>query len=877
MQGYQVIHLCPNAQFPPGLYLPATKLPRDAQPRFIPLQTVHGLHFISSRNDVLNQETPNTRRNQLVVYSRKLGFCPLATLWETRQVVHGLETLADAHFPRHFISDPERRGRMTHVDFPTSTGHRASRCNEVWHMDTFGPTRTRSIQGYYHNTSFTCDHSGYVFSYGHSNMSQMPEITAQFFADTARIRERHGDARVLRCDNASVNVSAKMRQFLQSRNIRQETSNPYESHQNGTAERTNRTLETSARTALLGSGLSLHWWHHAIQYATFNHNVAYSRLTRSSPHVLMFGEKPDVSDCQQFGCEGWLHRRADQRPDSKFSARGEPVVFVGYSTNQKGFLVWCSERDSRTVVSTTNVVFGHRCPFSKRSNVEIFDDGSAELSLSNIPATLTVQDLQSASDLHVVGTFREHFVLADSKLTGLRLLSPSNLSRTLHYTHKHNYSAAHLSLLDSYSVYHAAFPDPVALQEVSQTVPKNLAQALSPDFADEWGAAIDRENAGFLKHDCFEVLPSLPPNASLLPGMWVFSRKRETNLAKARWCVCGNRQVPGRDCDQVYCGVLSSRDNKILLSLAASEHLSVYQTDVVQAVLHSPLTDVHLYTKPPARYPCPPGSVLKLLKSVYGLHQAPLHFKQEVCQWFRSQGYTPANDAETVWIKRVPATSTSQAKLIIHALYADDMLHFTNDTALYQDFVKQFKKRFDVKSGAVGVYLGNRVVVNHGSFTVTLDQTHYTEELLERFGMSDCTAVPTAMSQRLSTTMSGDLLPVSEHATYRNMVGSMLYLASWTRPDISYAVSELSRFVSAPGQNHMTAAKHLLRYLKGTKEMGLKYSRPSNKDQWIAQIRCGDMWTLTGQAVRTPGGLPRGLSLCSTARLFPGSRSVSPW
>jgi hypothetical protein len=119
----------------------------------------------------------------------------------------------------------------------------------------------------------------------------------------------------------------------------------------------------------------------------------------------MFGEKPDVSDCQQFRCEGWLHHRADQRPDSKFSARGEPVVFVGYSTNQKGFLVWCSERDSRTVVSTTNVVFSHRYPFSKRSNVESFDDGSAELSLSNIPATLTVQDLRLRQIFELLAPF----------------------------------------------------------------------------------------------------------------------------------------------------------------------------------------------------------------------------------------------------------------------------------------------------------------------------------------------------------------------------------------------------------------------------------------------------------------------------------------
>ena len=181
-QGYQLIPPCPNANFPPGLYLPVVKLPANSQPRFIPLQTIHGLHFISSRSDVLNEETPNVRRNQLVVYSRKLGFCPLPTLWETRKVVRGLETLHDSHFPRNFVSDPERRGKMTNVERPSSTGHRASRCNEVWHMDTLGPTRNRSIQGYYHNTAFTCDHSGYVFSYGHSNMSQIPAIMAQFYS-----------------------------------------------------------------------------------------------------------------------------------------------------------------------------------------------------------------------------------------------------------------------------------------------------------------------------------------------------------------------------------------------------------------------------------------------------------------------------------------------------------------------------------------------------------------------------------------------------------------------------------------------------------------------------------------------------------------------
>jgi len=62
----------------------------------------------------------------------------------------------------------------------------------------------------------------------------------------------------------------------------------------------------------------------------------------------------------------------------------------------------------------------------------------------------------------------------------------------------------------------------------------------------------------------------------------------------------------------------------------------------------------------------------------------------------------------------------------------------------------------------------------------------------------------------------------------RNMVGSLLYLSCWSRPDIAFAVSELSRFISAPAQSHFEAAKHLLRYLKGTRDLGLRYSKTSS-------------------------------------------------
>ena len=79
----------------------------------------------------------------------------------------------------------------------------------------------------------------------------------------------------------------------------------------------------------------------------------------------------------------------------------------------------------------------------------------------------------------------------------------------------------------------------------------------------------------------------------------------------------------------------------------------LFQTNVVQALLHGSLDDVDLYIELPARYACPAGYVLKLRKAIYGLHPA-VKFKQEVLAWFLANGYMPAHDSETFWIKMVP-------------------------------------------------------------------------------------------------------------------------------------------------------------------------------------------------------------------------------
>ncbi len=115
--------------------------------------------------------------------------------------------------------------------------------------------------------------------------------------------------------------------------------------------------------------------------------------------------------------------------------------------------------------------------------------------------------------------------------------------------------------------------------------------------------------------------------------------------------------------------MLASRDNRLLLALAAAQGWQVHQTDIQQAFLHGILDDIDIYTMPPDRCPCPAGYVLKLRRAIYGLHQAPPKFKKEVT--LRAHGCKPANDSETVWIQR------TDKGILTHALYADDFLHFT--------------------------------------------------------------------------------------------------------------------------------------------------------------------------------------------------------
>ena len=133
-------------------------------------------------------------------------------------------------------------------------------------------------------------------------------------------------------------------------------------------------------------------------------------------------------------------------------------------------------------------------------------------------------------------------------------------------------------------------------------------------------------------------------------------------------------------------------------------------------------------------------------------------------------------------------------------------------------------KKFDIKDlEKLHHFLRMKIVRDETRGSVWVSQQAYTENLLKKFGMEAMkpVATPVNTSTRLKATESDESV---EQQQYQSVVGTLLYLAMGTRPDIAFAVSSVARFSAKPTQQHWTGVKRILRYLRGTADHGLAFT-----------------------------------------------------
>jgi hypothetical protein len=134
-------------------------------------------------------------------------------------------------------------------------------------------------------------------------------------------------------------------------------------------------------------------------------------------------------------------------------------------------------------------------------------------------------------------------------------------------------------------------------------------------------------------------------------------------------------------------------------------------------------------------------------------------------------------------------------------------------------------------------------VVHLPDGSLFLHQTAYTQKVLKRFGMDKASPLSAPMIGR-SKTKDDPYQPCEEEeeeeydrTRYLAAVGALLYLSTFTKPDISFTVSVLARHNQRPSARHWNAVKHVLCYLRGTEDLGLHYTKGGNQRLWAMQTQ----------------------------------------
>ena len=168
--------------------------------------------------------------------------------------------------------------------------------------------------------------------------------------------------------------------------------------------------------------------------------------------------------------------------------------------------------------------------------------------------------------------------------------------------------------------------------------------------------------------------------------------------------------------------------------------------------------------------------------------------------------------------------------VIIVVVWVDDLIIASNNTDKISQFKENMKSKFRMKDlGEISYFLG--ISFKQGSGVIKMNQKRYVQKILDRFGMSDCKPRTTPCEQRFEGMSDSEQV---DPRRYREIVGSLIYLMTCTRPDISWVVNKLSQKLSCPRIEDLVTAKHVLRYLKGSMEYELCFRKCDGELNLIA-------------------------------------------
>jgi hypothetical protein len=361
---------------------------------------------------------------------------------------------------------------------------------------------------------------------------------------------------------------------------------------------------------------------------------------------------------------------------------------------------------------------------------------------------------------------------------------------------------------------------------------KTVEEALNGPHAEQWKEAIQKEYDALVERNTWE-LQELPPGRRAIGVKWVLKIKTtatgELEKFKARLVAKGYSQVKGIDYNDTYAPVSRFTTFRTLMSLTAIDRLYVIQLDVKNAFLYGDLEETELYMQQPPGYHDGTSRACKLIKSLYGLKQAPLVWYDNIEQYLLANGWTVC---DSDWALFRTGDGATSCWLL---LYVDDILIFSSCKEAAATAKELLVSKYHLNVENLTKYLGINVDIHPNGGTVRLALQRYAGTIGNKYPLAiarrelnvPLTHDPNAEDNYESTLQvvpQNEIPSKDQIKDYQSKVGSLMFAASTTRPDLQLACSKLAQGNKKPTLLHRDQVQRALRYFLDTSSLSLVYS-----------------------------------------------------
>ena len=716
---------------------------------------------------------------------------------------------------------------------------RATRIGEIIHSDIAGGGKLPlTLGGARYVLSLIDDYSNFMTIYLLKRKSEAYMALKQFIS---YMENRQTPVSIFRSDNGGEYSANHTQELLKNTGVEWDPTAPYNPNQNGVAERNFRTLFERVRAVLYHGKMTHGFWGEAINYVCYLKNRSPTkRLKDKTPYEIWTGDKPNVSNVRIFGCTAY-HYNTDPAK-KKLDDRSTKCRFLGIQ-GQNQFRLW--DPSAKKVVISANVLWDESdAGWWKESRedegnseigflyLENTDDEATDTSTVVVSAPGEKSTLEPITATEVIGTeeagnLTESEDSDDTDNESSQITTDLGASLPIAPTPEPTLRTSGRTKRQDYARINNP-PRGFALRALKATAtdhrePQSYQEALNSEFHAEYKAAMDDELESHKENNTW-TLKKPPKNAHILPGRWVYKIKLgpegEITRFKARWVVKGFRQLEGIEYDETFSSVIKAMIWKALLAIAAKYDLEADQIDVITAFLEATLFE-EIWVEQPHGYVVP-NLACRLNKALYGLKQSPREWYETLTIYLKQRGFKRVNEDYSLFVK---------GKMIV-AIYVDDLLLIGPSKDEIANLKKELSDRFRIKDlGPVRWYLGMHITRDRANRTIYINQKAYVGRILDAMGMTDCHPCTTPMDADLRK--EDYRASKKEVKAYQQLLGSLLWLAMMTRPDIAYSVNKCSRYATNPAPNHDNAAKRIVRYLAGTRDLGLTYAPNSDSGELV--------------------------------------------